>query len=332
MRIKHVSYPRAALIGNPSDGFYGKTIAFPFSNFQVEATLTTRQGILIPQASDEVYQGHETFYSKYLSEGGAGSKHILNATLKVFFEYCKEQGIKLHDQGFEIEFESTIPREVGLAGSSAIITAVFKTLLEFYEVTIALEVQANLILNVETKEMGISAGLQDRVVIVYEHPIYMNFDKQLMEERGYGDYQRLQASLFENIYIAYSTSESEGSEVVHNDLGHRYRNGDQQVHNVMNELSDLTAAFMNELNSSRKLVKLGLYMNTNFDLRQSICSISKNNLKMIQLAREVGASAKFTGSGGAIIGNFTSDAMYSNLEMAFKKNEIQIFKPRIVST
>ena len=36
MIIRKVSYPRAALIGNPSDGYYGKTIAFLFSNFKAE--------------------------------------------------------------------------------------------------------------------------------------------------------------------------------------------------------------------------------------------------------------------------------------------------------
>ena len=33
MIIETYSYPRAAVIGNPSDGYYGKTIAFVFSNF-----------------------------------------------------------------------------------------------------------------------------------------------------------------------------------------------------------------------------------------------------------------------------------------------------------
>jgi glucuronokinase len=39
MIIKTHAYPRAALIGNPSDGYFGKTIAFTFSNFQAEVTI-----------------------------------------------------------------------------------------------------------------------------------------------------------------------------------------------------------------------------------------------------------------------------------------------------
>ena len=32
MIIREKAYPRAALIGNPSDGYFGKTIAFVFRN------------------------------------------------------------------------------------------------------------------------------------------------------------------------------------------------------------------------------------------------------------------------------------------------------------
>lgn len=332
MVIKKFSYPRAAVIGNPSDGFYGKTIAFPFSNFHVEARLTERADILVSSSHDQSFPNLEGFYEDYLLNGASTENPLLSATIKKFFEYCKSEGITLAKKGFEIEFESTIPREVGLAGSSAIITAIFRTLIEYYWVSIPLEIQANLILEVETKELGISAGLQDRVVQVFENPVYMDFDMNLMERNGYGDYQVISPDLFENIYIAYRTEEIEGSEVVHNDLRSRFDKGDEKVHKVMNNLSDLTTDFLNTLNQKQGTDLLGVYMNKNFDLRKSICDISKNNLEMVELARSVGASSKFTGSGGAIIGNYNSPAMYNELESLFSKKGMQIFKPTIVST
>jgi glucuronokinase len=39
MLIKTHSYARAGLIGNPSDGYFGKTIAFTFSAFSAEVTM-----------------------------------------------------------------------------------------------------------------------------------------------------------------------------------------------------------------------------------------------------------------------------------------------------
>ena len=39
MIIKKQAFPRAALIGNPSDGYYGKTIAFVFDNYSAQVDL-----------------------------------------------------------------------------------------------------------------------------------------------------------------------------------------------------------------------------------------------------------------------------------------------------
>jgi len=77
--------------------------------------------------------------------------------------------------------------------------------------------------------------------------------------------------------------------------------------------------------------KLGGLMNQNFDLRQSICQIASQNLEMVELARSVGASAKFTGSGGAIIGTYKNEEMYKTLTTILQKKNIQIFQPKIVN-
>ena len=39
MIITTHAYPRAGLIGNPSDGYFGKTLAFTFRNFRAEVVL-----------------------------------------------------------------------------------------------------------------------------------------------------------------------------------------------------------------------------------------------------------------------------------------------------
>jgi glucuronokinase len=104
-------------------------------------------------------------------DGYETGDRLLQACCKVFYSYCKQHGIEMHTkQGFSVMFETNIPRQVGLAGSSAIITALWKTLMVFYGVTddqISLEMQASLVLQVEQNELGIAAGLQDRVIQVY---------------------------------------------------------------------------------------------------------------------------------------------------------------------
>ena len=64
-----------------------------------------------------------------------------------------------------------------MSGSSAIITAMFRCMMRFYDVDIPKHLLPTLILSVEKEELGISAGLQDRVIQTYEGIVYMDFDR-----------------------------------------------------------------------------------------------------------------------------------------------------------
>ena len=60
-------------------------------------------------------------------------------------------------------------------------------------------------LHVETKELGITAGLQDRVVQVLDGCISMHFDKDLIEKTGNGEYTPVDVSLLPPLFLAYSS-------------------------------------------------------------------------------------------------------------------------------
>jgi glucuronokinase len=53
---------------------------------------------------------------------------------------------------------------------------------------------------------------------------------------------------------------------------------------------------------------------------------------MVEIARSVGATAKNTGSGGAIIGTYADDGMYEKLKAALEEHEIRVLKPCIWGT
>src|SRR5208337_467040 len=91
--------------------------------------------------------------------GYYGGIRLLKGTIKRFVEYCQREGLKLHNRNFSVRYHSTVPRQVGLAGSSAIIVATLRGLMEFYGVQIPLEVQPSLVLSVETEELELAAGL-----------------------------------------------------------------------------------------------------------------------------------------------------------------------------
>ena len=72
-------------------------------------------------------------------------------------------------------------------------------------------------------------------------------------------------------------------------------------------------------------------INANFDLRRSLIPITKGNIEMVEAARSAGASAKFTGSGGAIIGTYEDETMFERLKLTLNKKNIEVIKPEIVN-
>ena len=58
MVIKTASYPRAGLIGNPSDGYHGKTISLIVRNFSAQVSLWESPELEIqPARRDEMIFG-----------------------------------------------------------------------------------------------------------------------------------------------------------------------------------------------------------------------------------------------------------------------------------
>lgn len=331
MIIRYRAYPRAGLIGNPSDGYFGKTIAFAFSNFSAEVVLyQTPELEILPAARD---------HSRFLSirdlqrdvrrHGYYGGVRLLKATIKRFFDYCEENQIQIDERNFTIRYSSNIPTQVGLAGSSAIITACMRALMAFYEVSIAKPILANLILSVENNELGIPAGLQDRVCQVYEGVVYMDFDRAIMTRQGFGHYEELDPQLLPPLYIAYRADLAEGTEVFHNNLRARWEQGDADVVAAMKQWAHLTEQ-VRELLLKGGREQISPILDANFDLRRKIYNIGASNLLMVDTARSTGASAKFTGSGGAIVGVYKDEAMYQELEKRLGAIGIRVLKPNIV--
>ena len=333
MIIKTRSFPRAALIGNPSDGYYGKTIAFVFNNFSAEVQLyETPELDLLPSLRD-----HSSFKSiSHLAEdvslyGYYGGIRLLKATIKRFHDYCRENGINLDERNFTIRYQTNIPNRLGLAGSSAIITACIRALKQFYKVKISRPILANLVLSVETEELGIDAGLQDRVAQAYNEPVFMNFDKKIMKTNGYGHYDAISIPDDMNLYIAFRTDLSEGSEILHGHLREDYESGRGEVLAAIREWSELTENTRTAMKKKNRR-ELAELINRNFDLRCEVCSsVSEKNKQMVQLARSVGVSAKFTGSGGGIIGTYENEKMFTALTKKLKKYKIETIKPSIVT-
>jgi glucuronokinase len=314
MGIHCVAHARAGLAGNPSDGYYGKTVSVTIPAYRAAATVrdARRFEIACPTRPVAMFDGYGAAVRRFRTDHPAEPARIVQAALAVFYDYAQARSYDLEARKFALRYKTDIPCRLGMGGSSAIATAVMRALAEFYEVRIDKPLLPTLALRVETDEMGLAAGLQDRVIQVYGGCVYMDFERDHLDAKGYGRYEPLDAATLPPLYVAHRGELSEGSDVVHRDLRDRWERGDPDVREAMKQFAHLAEQFRDALRDSG-IARLKDVMNQNFDLRARICRIRPGDRALIDVARGLGASAKFCGSGGAIVGIYDDPDMYEAL-------------------
>jgi glucuronokinase len=331
MPMEFRAYARAGLLGNPSDQYFGKIIAVSVKNFSARVFIEESPDLRIePPAEDlDVYASESEFEERLKLYGYYGGVRLIKAAVKSFFDFCRDQGILPHPKNFALRYGCDIPRQVGLAGSSALIVAAMRALSAFYGVPIPEEKLATLVLRAELNELGINAGYMDRVIQVYEGCVYMDLDQHLVETRGYGEYERLDPAILPAFYLAYKPDLGKVSGTVHSELRRAYDSGNPKALQAVREMAALAE-------EGRKGYGRGDFsawpslMDRNFDLRRTVMTISPENLKMVEAARRCGASANFAGSGGSIVGICQHPDMFERLVKELGRLGALVVRPKIV--
>ncbi|KAG0556197.1 hypothetical protein KC19_11G034000 [Ceratodon purpureus] len=304
--IKCEAYARVGFLGNPSDGYYGNTIAIAIRNFSASVTLEPSDVLAFrphPVHDPAHFASLQHMVERVEGEGYYGGVRLLMATCKVFHAYCSDHGIPLHDRNFTLSYDTNVPRQTGLSGSSAIVCAALSCLLEYYDVGDRMKVEdrPRVMLSAE-EELGITAGLQDRVAQVYGGLVYLDFDRHYLERTGNGLYVPMDPKLLPQLHLIYAKNPSDSGKV-HSTVRKRWLDGDELVRSCMQEVANLAVMGREALlqQDFRTIAKL---MDRNFDLRRTMfgdAALGKMNIDMVETARSVGAACKFTGSGGAVI-------------------------------
>ena len=228
--IRRTAFARAGLVGNPSDGYHGKTISVIVRNFSARVTLYEWDQLeVVPSQEDQSrFRSVDELVRDVTLHGYYGGDPAGQGDDQEVRRVLPGPEPAAARANFSVRYESNIPRQVGLAGSSAIIVATLRCLMEFYGVEIPLQVQPSLALSVENEELGIAAGLQDRVIQVYEGLVFMDFARDRMQtvcNFDCGRYEPLDPGLLPPLYLAYTAEEAEPTEVFHNNLRARYEAG-----------------------------------------------------------------------------------------------------------
>lgn len=329
--VKSSAYARLGLLGNPSDGYFGKTISVTIGNFSARVVIYEwpELEILLSRQDRCEFSSLGELVEDVKLNGLYGGLRLIKAAIKVFAEFCAAQGIALPPQNFALRYETEIPRQVGMAGSSAIVTAVIRGLMAFYGVAIPKPQLANLILHVESKEIGIAAGLQDRVCQVYQGLVYMDFNREYFDAHGFGCYENLDLALLPPIYVAYRQNLSQISGIYHSNLRERWEQGDPEVIRAMTEFARYAQEGREALLSG-DMTGFSRLMDRNFDLRRKLVRLDPANIEMVEAARRLGASAKYAGSGGSIVGICVEPDRFQRLRECLSELGCMVLRPCLV--
>lgn len=156
----------------------------------------------------------------------------------------------------------------------------------------------DVLLRIEQEELGIRAGLQDRVIQAYGGVVHMDFTNPELKT-----YTPIHPALLPCFYLVYNIAAGGESGQVHSTVRERWANGDQEVVDAMSELASLADQAAQCLEKGDYFTLASL-MDSNFNIRRRLYGdavVGEGNLAVIELARQNNMGAKFCGSGGAVI-------------------------------
>jgi glucuronokinase len=253
------AFARAALAGNPSDGYGGAVLAVcvPALAAHAEATPAPRSTSNPPSA-------------------------LVDAAVARFAR-----------GGCSVRWRTEVPREVGLAGSSAIVTATVRALCALHDHVLPPDDLAEMVLAVEVEDLGIAAGPQDRYAQAHEGLVLMDFGGPRPRV------ERLDVALLPPLYLAWRTDAAQTSHAVHGSL--RERAGEAAVRAAMARLADHARSARDALRAGDSAA-FARAIDASYDERAALIDLDPRHAAMVHAARGAAASANYAGSGGAIVG------------------------------
>ncbi len=297
--ISSHAHARVGLLGNPSDLYGGKGLGFAVAELRATVTLADAAAIALP---NELLTAGWTQLQPRLAAAG------IDAQARPFVATCA----------------SDIPFQAGLSGSSALLVAALRAWSRWYGLPLGPSQIAELAWRAENETLGIRAGALDRLVQAHGGLLAMDFAQPFAD----GAAERLDPALLPPLLLAWHGVPSQSSGDVHAPVWARFQAGDRAVRATMAELAQNAERGRAALLAGDRAAFLAC-VDRNLALRAQVFAIAPADRDLVQLGRALGASAKFPGSGGAVLFACRDDAQRDAVEASCRQHGHHTLRPTV---
>ncbi len=278
---------RAGILGNPTDGYGGTVISCALAE-RATATVSAADAITITIGGETtVFAGREDF------ELRRDRFDCARAVLKF---------LRITDRPLAIHIDTTIPVQAGLAGSTAILTAMVVALRAWSgQDPLEKHLLAETVRVIELNYLKIQCGYQDQYMSVFGGLNVMDFrDKEYyrdLKHEIYATIETLEVGGELPLVLAH-TGQSRVSGHVLRPIRERWEQGDAAVRDGYRRIAELARLGKRAI-LERDWETVARYMTENHRIQQALGASSPVNDRMIQAALDAGAlAAKLAGAGG----------------------------------
>ena len=286
-----VSVPaRVNLAGNPSDGYGGAVLStvVPELTARVRATVSHSLAVSGPERSWRSLAELRADAERYGHEGG---DRLVTAALVTLDRLVPADHRRppLH-----VEWSTTIPRSVGLGGSSALVIATMRAALACWGLEVPPHELAEAALVAETAELGIAAGLADRVAQVWGTTV-------LTDLRGAAPtITVVPVRGAPTVLLAWDEGCAAPSGRYHGELRTRFTAGEAGLADAMGDLAALADDAARALAEGDR-AGFAAAVDGSLRARCALGPVPAAAMAPVDALRAAGAGVNFAGSGGALV-------------------------------
>lgn len=280
---------RAGIIGNPSD-LYGGTVISCAIPLRARCQLEPSERLIFQIGSQRVQPETLT---------------LQGDELDIFRAALVGLGFEIPTARFTLLAETEIPVQAGLAGSTALLTALLACLLQYRDGGWKSPYHlAETVRQIESQVLKVTCGFQDHYMAVFGGLQYMDFrGKERQQQQHQAPFATVEPLSFEKpeirlpLWLAF-TGATRSSAQVHTNLRTRWEEGEQAVRGGMERIAILAQegkqAFLEQ-----DWHRLAALMNENYRVIRELGGSGEALDRLVQVAMENGAlGAKLAGAGG----------------------------------